>query len=183
MGAGTPPVSSAENGSPDPRTGDRTHRLIIGVLALLCVAALVAALLLWREVRSLQDTADLDRAESQAARAAGRIAVDMTSYDHATLDVDFDWVRRDGTDSFEATYSESTEPIRELIARTRANAEGRVSDSAATADDEDHVTVLLFVDQVLRRAGDKQGSVDSNRVVMSMVRQDGRWLVDDVALR
>ena len=43
--------------------------------------------------------------------------------------------------------------------------------------------VLLFVDQKLERADAKGTSVDSSRVVMTMVRQDGRWLVDEVDLR
>ena len=43
--------------------------------------------------------------------------------------------------------------------------------------------VLLFVDQVITRGVDRRRTGESSRVVMEMVRQDGRWLVDEVDLR
>ena len=160
-------------------------RLRAGLLVLvaLLVAALVAVVVLWRENADLADSRDLAVAEQAAAREASRIAVAMTTYDHRSVEKDFAWIDEDGTDRFEDTFSESTEPIRQLITRTRATATGKVSDAAGTAEDPDHVEVLLFVDQVLKRSGDSKSSVDSNRVVMQMVRRDGRWLVDDVELR
>ena len=153
------------------------------VLVVLLVAAVVASALLWRSNQDLAREQDLAVAESDATEEASRIAVSMTSYDHRTVEEDFAWIEEDGTSGFQETFSESTKPIRQLITRTRATATGKVSDAAGTAEDEDHVEVLLFVDQVLQRAGDDQSTVDSNRVVMQMVRQGGRWLVDDVELR
>ncbi|GAA1912541.1 hypothetical protein GCM10009815_04390 [Nocardioides marmoribigeumensis] len=153
------------------------------VLVVLLVAALVALVVLWRHDADLTRTRDLAVAEHDATRAASRIAVSMTSYDYRTVDEDFAWIDQDGTSRFQKTFSESTKPIRQLITRTRATATGKVSDAAGTADDVDHVEVLLFVDQELRRAGDAKSSLDSNRVVMQMVHEGGRWLVDDVELR
>ncbi len=156
-----------------------------GVLALvvLLVAAAVTAGLLWRQNSDLQDRQDVAAAETSATREASRIAVSMTTYDYRTVEDDFAWIEKDGTSSFQDKFGESTKPIRQLITRTRATATGKVSDAAGNAEDADHVEVLLFVDQQLQRAGDEQPTVDSNRVVMQMVRQGGRWLVDDVELR
>jgi Mce-associated membrane protein len=153
------------------------------VLVVLLVASAVAVVLLWRQNADLARSRDLATAEHTATEEASRIAVSMTSYDYRSVDKDFAWIDRDGTSKFQQTFSESTKPIRQLIARTRATATGKVSDAAGTATDVDHVEVLLFVDQVLKRAGDGKSSVDSNRVVMDMVRTGGRWLVDDVELR
>ena len=153
------------------------------VLVALLVAALVAVALLWRQNAELTGDRDLAAAEHDATKAASRIATSMTSYDYRTVDEDFAWIDEDGTSSFQKTFSQSTKPIRQLITRTRATATGKVSDAAGTADDVDHVEVLLFVDQELKRVGDAKSSVDSNRVVMQMVRRGGRWLVDDVELR
>ena len=153
------------------------------VLVALLVAALVATALLWNRNQDLARSQDLAVAENQATEQASRIAVSMTSYDYRTVEEDFAWIEEDGTSAFQETFSESTKPIRQLITRTQATATGKVSDAAGTAEDEDHVEVLLFVDQVLERAGDEQSTVDSNRVVMQMVRQGDRWLVDDVELR
>ena len=55
-------------------------------------------------------------------------------------------------------------------------------DSAATVVDDSQVKVLLFVDQELTVAGQQDPKLEESRVVMQMVRQDGRWLVDDVQL-
>jgi Mce-associated membrane protein len=153
------------------------------VLVVLLVAALVATVLLWRRVEDLQERQEVASAERQATQEASRIAVSMTTYDHETVEEDFAWIEEDGTSGFQDTFTESTKPIRQLIERTRATATGKVSDAAGTAEDAEHVEVLLFVDQVLKRAGDARSSVDSSRVVMQMVRQEGRWLVDDVELR
>ena len=153
------------------------------VLVALLVAAVAASVLLWRRADDLEQRQQVATAESEATRAASRIAVSMTTYDYRTVDKDFSWIQDDGTQGFQTTYTESTKPIRQLIERTRATASGKVSDAAGTAEDADHVEVLLFVDQVLKRAGDPKSSVDSSRVVMDMVRQGDRWLVDDVELR
>lgn len=158
-------------------------RVALVVTTLVALAGLVLAARLWQDNRQLEQSVALETAESEATRAAAEIAVAMTTYDHRTLGEDFAWVEEDGTRSFRETYAESTEPIRGLIERTRAIASGTVTDSAGTAQDADTVEVLLFVDQELQRADEQRSSVDSSRVVMTMVRQDGRWLVDEVDLR
>jgi Mce-associated membrane protein len=161
----------------------RGSRLLVVTLGPALLVAVVALVLLWRHADRLGETEALAAAESEATQVASDIAVAMTTYDHRTLPEDFAWIEEDGTDSFEDTFSESTRPIRGLIRKTRATAEGRVTDAAGTATDRDQVTVLLFVDQVIERPGDQEPAGESSRVVMEMVRQDGRWLVDDVLLR
>lgn len=156
---------------------------LVIVLGVVLVAALVGIGLLWKQNRDLAQDRDLQQAEAAATDAASHIAVSMTSYDSDSVDKDFAWVHDDGTAKFENTYAKSTAPIRKLIQRTGAHAEGRVSEAAGTATDPTHVTVVLFVDQTLQRPGDRQPSVDSSRVVMDMVRSDGRWLVNSVELR
>ena len=153
------------------------------VLVALLVAVTVSAVLLWRQNSDLRERQDVAAAETAATREASRIAVAMTSYDYRSTDEDFGWIEKDGTSSFREKFLESTRPIRQLIERTRATATGKVSDAAGNAEDAEHVEVLLFVDQQLQRSGDEEPTVDSNRVVMQMVLQDGRWLVDDVELR
>jgi len=178
MGAITPEMTTAEEGT---ATRPRRPWLLV-VLGLLVVGLVVALLLLWQRERDASAQAGLQEAEKDATSAASEIAVAMTSYDHRTVDDDFAWVQEDGTAAFQETYEESTEPIRELVVKTEAHAEGTVTEASGTADDPTHVTVMLFVDQALRHPGSK-AEVDSSRVVMHMVLQDGTWLVDDVELR
>jgi Mce-associated membrane protein len=152
---------------------------LTGALAI----TLVALALMWRHADRLAETEALAAAEREATQVASDIAVAMTTYDHKMLEQDFAWVEEDGTESFEETFAASTRPIRQLITRTRASAEGRVTDAAGTATDRDQVTVLLFVDQVIERVGERGETGESTRVVMEMRQVDGRWLVDDVQLR
>jgi Mce-associated membrane protein len=46
---------------------------------------------------------------------------------------------------------------------------------------EDTVTVQLFVTQARTAQGQEQPSVDQNRVIATMRRVDGRWLVARLA--
>lgn len=161
---------------------NRRMRTLAALLAVALIVTLAGLLLLWRHADGLAEAEALATAEQEATRAATDVAVAMTTYDHRSLEEDFAWIEEDGTAEFEDTFLASTRPIRGLIRKTRATAEGRVTDAAGTADDPGRVTVLLFVDQVIERPG-QEPTAESTRVVMHMVDQDGRWLVDDVELR
>jgi Mce-associated membrane protein len=167
--------------SPETAPMSRLTRALVIALALALVAALVGLALLWRAWDHRRDLDDAGRAAEKAARAA---AVAMTSYDHSTVDRDFGWVDTAGTARFREQYAEVSAPVKELVVRMKARAEGTVVESAARVRDTDHVTVLLFVDQTLTSASDEAGrELDQPRVTMQMVRQGGRWLVDEVELR
>jgi Mce-associated membrane protein len=157
------------------------RRTLVAGLALALVAALVALGLLWRAWDDRRDLDDAGRAAEKAARAA---AVAMTSYDYRTVEDDFSWAITSGTAKFRAQYDEASAPVKELVVEVKAHAEGKVVDSAATVRDTRHVTVLLFVDQALTsESAQTKRELDQPRVVMEMVRQGSRWLVDEVELR
>ncbi len=169
---------------PDPTT---QWRLISAVLGGLLLVALITLIVL---VSSSEDDAAqgsgaataqrLLDAEKDADAAARIAAVSLTTYDWATLEEDFSWVESGGTRKFQDQYAEVSAPIRELVAKIKAHAEGTVVDSAATAEDPDHVTVLLFLDQTLTNQGNEERKLDQPRLSLLMVREDGRWLVDEV---
>ncbi|MFL6159775.1 MAG: hypothetical protein ACJ72D_27115 [Marmoricola sp.] len=124
----------------------------------------------------------LSTAARDAKAAARTAAVELTTYDYATIDADFARVGARGTAKFRKQYAEVSAPIRTLVVQLKARAKGSVVASAATATDRNHVTVLLFVDQEITAAGNDDQKLDQPRVTMKMVRSDGRWLVDEVAL-
>jgi len=166
----------------------RGWRLVSGVLALTLVGALVAlGFALGDEgspgaVDSGEATA-LAEAGAGAEKAARSAVVHMTTYSAATLDEDFSWADDAGTPKFRTYYAEVSAPIRKLVLQLRSTAVGSVVDAAPKVHDLDHVTVLLFVDQVITGPGGSDRQVDQPRVTMSMVRTDGRWLVDGVKIR
>ena len=165
----------------DPVRPGRTTRVLVVALVGLLVAALVALGLVWR---ALEHRRELDSAGRAAERAARAAAVAMTSYDYRTADRDFAWADTAGTARFRSQYAEVSAPVEKLVVELKARATGTVLDSAARVRDADHVTVLLFVDQALTsEEGADSRRLDQPRVVMKMVRQGGRWLVDMVDLR
>jgi Mce-associated membrane protein len=162
----------------------------LGTLLLLTVVALLVVTLLWRTEADRSERADqaVERAEAgEAAEAAARKAVvAMTSYRYQTAEEDFAWVEDAGTEKFREQYAELSTPVKELVVRLKATADGSVVASAPVVEDVDHVTVLLFVDQELTSqsgTGQRSRGLDQPRVLMTMVREDGRWLVDAVELK
>ncbi len=106
----------------------------------------------------------------------------MTTYDHRSVEEDFSWVDDAGTEQFQQTFTAASADAIELIKGFKSSARGTVIDSAATVVDDDHVKVLLFVDQELKAPGQPEPKLEESRVIMQMVLEDGRWLVDDVQL-
>lgn len=162
----------------------------LGTLLLLTVVALLVVVALWQTDRDDADRADqaLIRVEAgDGAEAAARKAVvAMTSYRYQSVEEDFSWVDEAGTDKFQKQYAEVSKPIMELVVKLKARASGSVVASAPIVHDADHVTVLLFVDQELTSrgaSGQPSRGLDQPRVTMSMVREEGRWLVDSVEIK
>ncbi len=83
---------------------------------------------------------------------------------------------------FQAYFEGAGADSKRVIVALKATATGTVVDSAATAIDATHVKVLLFVDQEIAASEQKGTKIDQPRVTMQMVLQDGRWLVDEVAV-
>lgn len=160
--------------------GDRAVALLIGALAGTLVVTLVLLASVWR---GASDRRALDGAEADALAAVRGYAVDLTTYNYSRLDRDFAWVDDGATPAFAKQYREANKPLRSIIEKLKATAKGSVSESAATAGSTTKVKVLVFIDQQITNASNKDVKTDHSRVVMSMVKRDGKWLVDDVQLR
>jgi Mce-associated membrane protein len=159
-------------------------RLLVGGLALALVAALIAVVLLWRDRGDAEDRADSTSGLVDASLEAEKVARDavtrMTTYSFRTVDADFTWVDDVGTEKFQKNFAGASNDAVTLVKSLKATAVGTVIDSAATAVDDDHVKVLLFVDQEISSQGKEGTKLDQPRVTMQMVQQGGEWLVDEV---
>lgn len=144
------------------------------LLRLLLVALLLLA-------AGCGDEPDPLGAAQAAERAARDAVVEMTTYDHTSVDEDFAWVDDAGTAKFREQYAEASAPVKQAVIAAEARAKGVVVEAAPDYVDDTHVTVLLFVDQTITnaRAGD-QANFDQLRVKMKMELEGGRWLVDEV---
>ena len=130
---------------------------LLSTLLVMSLVALLVVVLLWRTDRDESAAGDRALARIAAGKAAEKAArtavVRMTSYDYRTVDKDFGWVEDAGTARFQKQYAEVSAPIKRLVVRLRAHAEGSVVASAPVVADTRHVTVLLFVDQAITNPG------------------------------
>ena len=150
------------------------------------IASLVALVLVWRDRDEAEDSAASSAALVDASVDAEKVARDavtrMTTYSYRTVEDDFAWVDEVGTENFQKNFAGASEDAVTYIKSLKAKAVGTVVDSSATAADADHVKVLLFVDQKIRSEQETRPGLDQPRVTMQMVREDGKWLVDEVQL-
>lgn len=179
----TAPRTTAQRPSAVDRLSARSGRrptVVAAALAVALVVALGVAAWLVLSGREAQQRAD---AVAEATSVARERAVQLTSYTGETFDADTAWARTGATSRFAREYAEANEPVAEVARRVEARAAGDVVEAVGRAVSSDEVQVLLFVDQTVTRGSDGTRSTERSRVVMTMTRQEGAWLVDDVVLR
>lgn len=165
-----PPTTAARKPRPRP---------VVAVLSGALVLALVFAGWLGLKVRSDNDLQDARRA---VVAAANGYAVDLTTYNHTRLEADFQKVLDNSTGNFKSEYTAASASLRELIAKFKATATGKVLDSAVLSSDENKAVVLLFVDQTVSNSNSREPRVDRSRMKMGLEKRDGRWLISALDL-
>ena len=148
-----------------------------GALALALVA-LVVSLLLWVEAGRAADRRDGTRAATAAARNA---VESMLSYDYKTFDQHTKAVDALLTGSFRAEFDKgTTESVKPLAVQNQAVVQARASEVGVMSASDNTVRVLAFVNQSTTSAKLDRPQVDQNRVILTMTKVDGRWLVSKV---
>ncbi|MGQ0464580.1 MAG: hypothetical protein ACT4QG_04585 [Sporichthyaceae bacterium] len=171
-------TAPAAEPAPNPRV--RRPSPVVAVLSVALVLALVFAGWMGLKVRSDNDREDARRA---VVAAANGYAVDLTTYNHSRLEADFQKVLDNSTGTFRSEYTAASASLRELIAKFKATATGKVLDSAVVlSSDEDNAVVLLFVDQTVANSNSKEPRVDRSRMKMGLEKQGGRWLINALDL-
>lgn len=150
--------------------------LVLAVLLALAVVAAVTFGALWWRASSRA------HAGAEALATARAYAVTVTTYDYQQLDRNFVDVLDGATGEFRNQYSGASQTLRQLITDAKARATGTVLDAGVRSATRDEVVVLVFVDQSITNAASPQPKIDHTRVVMTLTRHDGRWLVDKLEL-
>lgn len=134
--------------------------------------------------RGLQDVRDVEGLHAEAAESAASAAETIFSYRYDQIEQYLEDSREVMTDSFADDFETISPALSDLAPQRQIQVEATTRDAAAEpcGDDcsRDEVTVLVFVDQARLADGSTTPTVFGNRVEMTMVHQDGRWLVDDV---
>jgi Mce-associated membrane protein len=153
----------------------------VGALAaVLLVTASVLGLAVWR-IGDVREADRVDDAARTAPAAAERASVALLSYDYRRLDADQQAAERYLTPAYRTEYADTFAQVKEQAPALKAKVQAEVKASGVTHADPDRVAVLLYVNQTTTStAAGGRPQVALNRVQLSMVRRDGRWLVEDI---
>lgn len=167
---------------PSPRSAAVSGRtLVLGALALLTVAALVATALLLPKVSAASARDDRRAAILHAARQQ---AVDFTTLDYRHLDRDLGRVLRGSTGDFRKQFRAGTKDLTDLVTKNRAVAKGAVLEAGLVSSDADSARVLVVADSTVTNTASPKPEKRHYRIQMDLVRdpsvQGGRWLVSDL---
>lgn len=119
---------------------------------------------------------DLDQSRSAALDAGRTSAKALLSYDHRTLDKDFRAGRKTATGKFRAQYAKTTsKTVRPNAKKHSVTVTAEVVSASVVRASPDRVELLLYVNQNTVSDLVKNGRIDQNRVLMTMVPVDGDW--------
>ncbi|GAB2673736.1 hypothetical protein GCM10027271_38160 [Saccharopolyspora gloriosae] len=151
------------------------------VLAAALVILLLLGGLTYTGVR-LREAAANEAARTEALAAGERYALALTTYDHQNLPDNFGSVSENASPAFAGQYREVSDGLTQLIQQYRATSKGEVRGAGAVQVDQDRAVLVLFVDQTITNTNSPEPRVDRTRMQLTLVRPDGRWLIDDVKL-
>ena len=165
-----------------PPTGDhrppRWPYVVANVLAVLLLAGVAAAGVLFVRV---QDANAASAARREAVAAARSHAQAILSYDYRTLDADFARAGKALTGTFKKDYARTTSTVvRSSAGQYHVVVKADVTAASVVQASAHRAVVLLYVDQTTTSTRLEGPKVDLNRVRMTLVEQNGKWLVSAV---
>ncbi|QZY30640.1 hypothetical protein [Nocardioides coralli] len=162
------------------------------VTALLAAVAAMLAALVVIEIRAIDQIESTStsgmpvtvgeathRAGVGAAAAATQRAL---SYGFEDFDAQVDAATEEMTAGFADEYRRTTLEARDRFVAERTTQEVRVVGSGVVTASAGRVTALLFLDQYVAKAG-SDPTVTPYRALATVVRDDGRWLLQDIETR
>ena len=155
-------------------------------LLLPVAVAVVAALVLlglafvdWRDANELEDAA----AAGETVRATVPDKVEtLLSYGYETFDDDQAAAEDVMTSSFQEEYSPTVDEIKDRAVQQKRTQQAQVAAVSVIDQSPDEVSTLVFVNTVSFTEGSKRQRLMQNRVKVTLVKQDGEWLIDDLSV-
>lgn len=162
-----------------PRARGRISLPLVPVLAALLVVLLAVGGWLWltRPEPSAVTTADYVDV-LQAARSG---VVDLTSFDHLTIDDDIAQIRRVATGDLLDESVAELEAQRARFTEVQAVVSTEVVGAAVTRADDATGTVLLVIQATQRSTADERPQVVKYRIQVELQKVDDRWLLSGIA--
>ena len=165
-----------------PALATTSRPLLVGVLVsgLVAVVLLALAFVDWHRAGELQD--GRDAAATVQASVSDKVEALLT-YKYSTFDKDLATAEKTMTDSFKKQYAPTVAEIKDRAIAQKRQQQADVQAVAvlpgATAD---KVETLVFVNTLSTQQGSAKQRIMQNRVKVTMVKQDGTWLIDDLSV-
>jgi Mce-associated membrane protein len=164
-----------------------TQAVFVAVALVVVVAALLAAVTqrLSSQTHKRHATATaayLAGPNAVAAEAAAAREVRATlTYSYKTLKADYAAAEAGLTPQFRVSYLSTTAAsVTPLATKTQAVSNAAVTAGGVSVATATNATVLLFVDQTVTNNLLAHPRLDRSRIRVSMVKQGGKWLVDNL---
>jgi Mce-associated membrane protein len=153
------------------------RRVAFAVLAVLTVAALIGIGVLAPRISTASARNDQRADILQAARQE---TVNFTTLDYRHLDRDLGRVVGGSTGAFRKQFRAGTKNLTQLVTANKAVAKGSVLDAGLVSSDSDSAVVLVVADSTVINTASPKGELRHYRLQLSLVRQQGHWLVSDL---
>ena len=121
----------------------------------------------------------VEHTRSDVVGAATSGVATILSYDYRHLDTDFASAERLLTPHFRKQYDDTTaKGVKPLAAKYKAISSADVSAAGVVEADSDRAVVLVFVNQTVTNSQLTAPRLDRSRIDVTLVRSNGRWLID-----
>jgi Mce-associated membrane protein len=157
------------------------RRLVLSIVAAVAIVVLAAALVVTG--LKLRHADQVSSARTSALAAARTYGADLSTYDYQHLSRDFAAVTDHSTPSFAKTFAKQTALLKPVLTKYKATASATVLAAGVTSAAVDRVVAVVLVSQKVTNSVQKHGSTtDRSQVVLTLVRQDGHWRLDNAQL-
>lgn len=179
----TPAPLVETSAGPDAARADVRMPVVVGaVLVAVLAAVLAGASIVWASQQVAG--ADTETAQAEAADAAATAAETILGYRYDQLEQHLEESQALMTPEYGADFESLSPALNDLAPQRQIVVEAAAREVAPLpcGDDcsGDRVEVLVFVDQARVVADDPEPTVFGNRISLTMVREGGTWLVDDI---
>jgi Mce-associated membrane protein len=178
-GPAAPAMAADRSREDDDAPRGRVSLPLVPVLAVLLVLLLAAGGWLWSTRPESSAVTTDDYVEVLQAARSG--VVDLTSFDHLTIDDDIAQIRRVATGDLLDESVAELEGQRDRFAEVEAVVNTEVIGAAVTRADDTNGTALMVIQSTQQSTAAERPTVVKYRIQVELQKVDDRWLLSGIA--